>query len=96
MSRSYKKPWIKDKNKFAQKKAARRIRQTGEVPDGNQYKKFYEPWAITDWSYRAKPDWFKDRIRKWKSDFGNERSKRTPAEKIARFLRNKYRRSLIE
>lgn len=53
MSRSYRKtPIVKDnKNgrKFAKRQANKRVRRNEDVPNGKQYRKYYNPWDIYDW-----------------------------------------------
>lgn len=59
MSRSYRKPYIKDgygsKSKpLRKRRAARRVRKASEVPNGGAYKKFFNPYEICDWSWRVR------------------------------------------
>jgi hypothetical protein len=59
MSRSTKKPYYKDKNKFCQKQASKKVRRVNllkEVPQGGGFKKMYEQWNITDWVFHAPKD----------------------------------------
>jgi hypothetical protein len=55
MSRSYKKtPCMKDKDRFMQKYANRRIRQIPpavSIANGSSYRKNTNPWDISDWWY---------------------------------------------
>lgn len=51
MSRSYKKPWIKDRCKGERNRAARKVRHSTDVPDGKTYRKFFNSWNISDWSF---------------------------------------------
>jgi len=62
MSRSYRKPYVVDgyggKHKpYAKRQANKRIRRSEGVPDGKQYRKFYETWNIRDYKsyYVQKP-----------------------------------------
>lgn len=69
MSRSYKKtPIVKDNKggrKAAKKEANRKVRQSKDVPNGKQYRKFYNPWDIYDYvmycdSYKEMSSYRKD------------------------------------
>lgn len=55
MSRSYKKtPIVKDNKrgrKHSKRQANKKVRHSHEVPNGKQYRKFYNPWDIYDWIY---------------------------------------------
>lgn len=54
MSRSYKKPWIKDRAPGERNLAARAIRRihwSEDIPNGKAYRKFYNPWNISDWTF---------------------------------------------
>jgi hypothetical protein len=61
MSRSYKKhPVTKDTSgsayrKWAKRQAAKRVRRSVSVPDGKSYRKFYDPWNISDYIIRYDP-----------------------------------------
>ena len=67
MSRSYKKhPYTKDggptRVKFAKREANKKVRRTGDIPNGKSYRRVFEPWDIHDyvnyWSWEeAKKDW---------------------------------------
>ena len=51
MSRSYKKPYRKDKNDtFAKKQASKKVRKS-DISDGSLYKKVYQSWDICDHNY---------------------------------------------
>lgn len=58
MSRSYKKPYVKDKsNKKDGKKAANnKVKRTKEIGNGKQYKKVYNSWNICDYKFRIDED----------------------------------------
>lgn len=52
MSRSFKKnPGYKDKDKFCQKYANRKVRRTEDLCDGMFYKRVYNQYNITDYKY---------------------------------------------
>lgn len=56
MSRSYREPWFVDgygsRWKRHQKRAAnRRVRHAKNVPNGNAYRRYFDPWNICDWKY---------------------------------------------
>lgn len=56
MARSYRKPWIIDgygsKSKSLRKRwAARRVRNSKEVPNGGAYRKFFDSWNIVDYRW---------------------------------------------
>lgn len=61
MSRSYKRHLIKKDNsgsayrRFSKNQANRLIRRTPEVPDGKAYRRFYNPWDISDWVFMYNP-----------------------------------------
>jgi len=60
MSKSYREPVFKDTygtrhRRWAKNRANRKVRKTGEVPNGKAYRKFYNPWNIQDWSSRWDP-----------------------------------------
>ena len=65
MTRSYKKPFIKEgygsKRKRQAKKAANKtVAQTEDIPDGGAYKKVSNSWDICDWVFPL-PNTKKDR-----------------------------------
>lgn len=63
MSRSYRKPWVKDHNKGMREYANRVIRHTKDVPSGMAYKKFFDRYSICDYRwYEDKPYKLGDRI----------------------------------
>lgn len=75
MSRSRKKNLvIKDNSSFAKNQANRLIRRSIDVPDGKAYRRFYNPWNISDWKSRYDPvprfrwgSWYEpDPIYKWR------------------------------
>lgn len=54
MSRSYRKPISTDgygtkRRRLSKTAANRRVRKAEDVPDGNVYRKWYNPWEICDW-----------------------------------------------
>ena len=56
MSRSYKKPYLKDGYKSKSKKLAKRwanraVRKEDNLASGKQYRKVYNPWDICDWIF---------------------------------------------
>ncbi|TXH08651.1 MAG: hypothetical protein E6R04_10215 [Spirochaetes bacterium] len=56
MARSYKGPWVCDRNPWAKRYANRRLRRrqvTEESLDGGMYKKYSNPWDICDWRWRV-------------------------------------------
>lgn len=64
MSRSYKKtPIVKDNcggRKFAKRQANKKVRNSMNVPDGKQYRKFYNTWNLYDYvSYCTLEDFMK-------------------------------------
>ena len=51
MSRSYKKhPYTKDggptRVRFAKREANKKVRRTGDIPNGKSYRRVFEPWDI--------------------------------------------------
>lgn len=63
MSRSYRRPYVKDRNPYAKNQANRAIRRAREVPCGKVYKKFYNPYNICDHCWYA-PEGPRDYVRK--------------------------------
>jgi hypothetical protein len=59
MSRSYRKPYIKDvKKRYWKNQANRRVRRSKDVGDGGGYKRYYEQWNIVDyWCYSDEVKW---------------------------------------
>lgn len=56
MSRSYREPWYVDgygtkRKKFYKRQASKKVRRAEDVPDGKAYRKFYDPWDITDYRF---------------------------------------------
>jgi hypothetical protein len=85
MARSYKKPYRKDKSRWHQAAAARRIRRlhwSVDIADGMSYRKWYEPWNISDWCFNVDPRLYRYREpeqRDWRIyvlHTGNRRAKR--------------------
>lgn len=74
MSRSYKKHPVYSSQwgnkKFTKKQANRKVRHSEDIPNGKQYRKFYESWNIIDHhSYQTKEDakiWFRLYKHLWK------------------------------
>lgn len=55
MSRSYRKPWYKDRNPFMKRYANSVIRKTKNVPDGGAYRKMTDQYSICDYRFSAWP-----------------------------------------
>lgn len=54
MARSYKKAFVKDRNPFMKNYANRLLRRhhyDTEIPSGKHYRKWFESWSISDWSW---------------------------------------------
>lgn len=52
MSRSYRKaPIVADSNKYAKKLANKKVRKCKFVLQNGEYKKLFESWDISDWSF---------------------------------------------
>ena len=61
MSRSTKKPYYKDHTPGAKRQANQKVRRKGKVdPEstapGKAYRKEFESWNISDWSFHAPTD----------------------------------------
>lgn len=57
MARSYKRPWIKDRNPAAKRYANRRLRRIcveEDTGNGKWYRKYTDPWTISDWKWQAR------------------------------------------
>ncbi len=60
MSRSYRKPWVVDGYRGSPRKQAMkryansRIRKMNDIPNGNAYRKFTDPWDIYDYKWLVK------------------------------------------
>lgn len=56
MSRSYRRPWVTEKQKgrvgYWKRQANHKVRRSSDVPNGKAYRKFYNSWNICDWKYR--------------------------------------------
>jgi hypothetical protein len=57
MSRSFKKPWVKDRSRNGQKilkrQAAKVVRKYSHyIPDGRWYRKLFERWNLCDYRFR--------------------------------------------
>ena len=67
MSRSYKKyPCIKDCSKHGKRFANKRVRRTKDIPDGKAYRKVYNPWDISDWSFsKTWNEYWREQIQDW-------------------------------
>lgn len=61
MSRSYKKPYVRDKSnaRRGKKHAAKTVRNTEDVGSGGTYKKYFESWNISDFNFYSPshPKW---------------------------------------
>jgi len=61
MSRSYREPWYVDGYGSRNRKAAakrfanKRVRHAKDMPSGKAYRKFYNPWDISDWKFEWDP-----------------------------------------
>jgi hypothetical protein len=54
MSRSFKKEKIvKDHNKGMKQFANKKVRCSDDIPSGNSYKKVFNSWDISDYSFRC-------------------------------------------
>jgi hypothetical protein len=56
VSRSYRKPWVKDGYKRPGKKipkrtANRKVRKTKDIANGKSYRKVVDPWTICDYRW---------------------------------------------
>jgi len=56
MSRSARKAWVVDGygsqiKKYQKNQANRRIRRAKEVPDGNSYRRYFNPYDICDYKF---------------------------------------------
>ena len=72
MSRSYRKPIITDgygtkRRREAKTKANRRVRNKSDIPSGNAYRKFTDPWNICDYKM---PAWATPREGEVRHSFG--------------------------
>lgn len=56
MSRSRRKPWIKDHVPGGKRQANHKVRRTKDIANGKSYKKVYDSWSISDWKFYAS-DW---------------------------------------
>lgn len=89
MARSYKAPWVCDRNPMMKNYANRVLRRNrGEIPSGCWYRKYSDPWSISDWCFenpypeadhwlyqRWPRDLMGDRV-KWRKQHGNQRAHR--------------------
>jgi len=69
MSRSYKKnPYIKDGSAKAKRFANKKVRRYKEdIPDGKFYRKIFDPYNISDWSYGMSwNEYWKTELANWK------------------------------
>lgn len=92
MSRSYRKPITTDgygtkRRRAAKALANRQVRKNFEIPDGNEYRKFTDPWNICD--YRI-PSWAPPRENEVWMSFGRIRI--VPLEELLREYRRKLRK----
>lgn len=58
MARSYKGPWVCDRNPRAKNYANRKLRRIHwwvEIADGRSYRKYTNPWDICDWRWFVLP-----------------------------------------
>ena len=59
MSRSYRKPFVRDGYKGSKRKqymkryANKVVRHADDVPNGKKFRRFVDPWEICDYRYRA-------------------------------------------
>ena len=52
MSRSYKKPWICDRNPYSKNQANRKVRRyKRKIKDGKSYRKLYNSYNICDYKF---------------------------------------------
>lgn len=92
MSRSYRKPIITDGYRTKRRRAAkvlanRQVHKNLDIPDGNVYRKFTDPWNICD--YRI-PSWAPPREKEVRQFFGGIRV--VPLEELLREYRRKLRK----
>lgn len=67
MARSFKAPWICDRNPWAKRKANQRVRRVPvhvDLPDGNYYRRLTNPWDICDWKWQAR-EWWNPYLSEW-------------------------------
>lgn len=60
MSRSYREPWTVDgygtaRKRWMKRYANRIVRNTEDVPNGNAYRRYFNPWDICDYRYKWEP-----------------------------------------
>jgi hypothetical protein len=73
VSRSYRKPWVKDHNKGMKAFANNVVKQAKDVPNGMAYKKFFDRYSICDFRwYEDKPYRLGDRIEGLHGRYGGE------------------------
>lgn len=61
MSRSYRKPYIKDRDLFMKRYANSVVRNAKDVPNGKAYRKFMDPYSICDYKFRIRPTSWRDK-----------------------------------
>jgi hypothetical protein len=68
MSRSYRKPYVREeKKKWAKRQANKRVRRCKNLQDGCRYKKIYNSWNICDYGwYWDKPINDNGELKRWK------------------------------
>jgi hypothetical protein len=71
MSRSRRAPWTVDgygtnRKRYAKNQANRAVRRSEDVPNGKAYRKFYNPWDISDyrWMEKQGSKWYEKAKRK--------------------------------
>lgn len=78
VSRSYRKPWVKDRSKGMQAFANNVVKQAKDVPNGMAYKKFFDRYSICDYRWYVAVDkelkkvdgvweWFPRRWNRWRN-----------------------------
>lgn len=92
MSRSYRKPIITDgygtkRRRVAKACANRRVRKKINIPNGNAYRKFTDPWNICDYKI---PSWAPPREDEVRQSFGRIRI--DPLEELLRDYQRKLRK----
>lgn len=66
VSRSYRKPWVKDHNKGMKAFANNVVKQAKNVPNGMAYKKFFDRYSICDYRWYQETDSRYERVNgKW-------------------------------
>ena len=86
MSRSYKKyPVVKDRSPSMKKLARRRFRRAINKEDflykGSSYKKTFESWEISDYSWTISFEEFREKVLKDWKEYGKPHGIKRPTEK---------------